>query len=110
MMDAPKMEDVRQWHMREEIHHNGGPDWFGYTFRCVEEPRLTRFDRYERRTKSATSTWRVDWIDRESLEDAVAALAGPRAPCKHHWSKTIPRATSTTEECILCMDRREVTP
>lgn len=99
------MEQVRQWTMREEIHHNGGREWFGYTHRCVEEPRLTRFDRYEKKTRSVTSTWRVDWIDRASLEDAVEALAQPKV-CEHHWTKSVPRATSDTDVCILCLDTR----
>lgn len=103
---VPTMEEVSKWTMREEIHHNGGGEWFGYTHRCDQEPRLTRFDRYEKKTRSVTSTWRVDWVDRASLEDAVEALAGPRATCEHHWTKSLPRATSTTDKCILCHDMR----
>lgn len=107
---APTLEQVKQWRVRQEIHHNGGSEWFGYTFRCVEEPRLTRFDRYDRQTKGVSSTWRVDWIDQPSLEQAVEALAGPRAPCEHHWTKSLPRATSTTDHCILCTDVRPHEP
>lgn len=106
-MNPPTLEHVKQhWTMREEIHHNGGGEWFGYTFRCEQDPRLTRFDKYERKTRSVTSTWRVDWIDQASLEDAVLALARPKAPCDHHWIKSVPRATSTTDLCILCHDTR----
>ena len=109
-MTAPTLDQVKQWTMLEEIHHHGGGEWFGYTHRCVEEPRLTRFDRYERKTRSVTSTWRVDWIDCADLEAAVLALAGPRAPCEHHWTRKVPRAPSKTDVCILCRDTRDALP
>jgi hypothetical protein len=69
--------DAKQWHMRESAHYNGGKVFFAYLHRCVEQPRLSRFDRYERKDRSVTSTWRTDGQDRASLADAVEALNTP---------------------------------
>ncbi len=76
---AEKMTEAaaKNWHMREAAHYNGGKVFFAYLHRCVEQPRLARFDRYDRKTKSVTSTWRVDGADRASLSDAVLALNSP---------------------------------
>jgi hypothetical protein len=66
--------DASQWTMRETKHVNGGKDWFGYEHQCVEQPRLRRFDRYERKSRLVKSTWRVDGEDRASFDDALEAL------------------------------------
>jgi len=69
--------DAHGWHMREAAHYNGGKVFFAYLHRCIEHPRLSRFDRYERSTKSVTSTWRTDGIDQPSFAAAVEALNMP---------------------------------
>ena len=69
--------DAKSWHMEEAAHYNGGAAFFAYLHRCVEQPRLSRFDRYDRKTKSVTSTWKVDGADRLSLNDAIDALNTP---------------------------------
>lgn len=74
---APTIEDARKWGMVEAAHINGGKEWFGYVHRCVQQPRLSRFDKYSRSTKSVQSTWRVDGEDVGSLESAVDELAYP---------------------------------
>ena len=66
--------DAKSWHMRESAHYNGGKVFFAYMHRCVEQPRLTRYDRYERKDRSVTSTWRTDGVDKDSLAAAVDAL------------------------------------
>ena len=53
------------------------PAFFAYLHRCVEQPRLSRFDRYGRKDRSVISTWRTDGIDQPSLADAVEALNTP---------------------------------
>lgn len=73
------LEDASKWTMVEAGHYNGGKEWFGYLHRCVEQPRLSRFDRYTRKDKSVTSTWRIDGEDMETFSDAVSGLARP--PC-----------------------------
>jgi hypothetical protein len=69
--------DASKWTLREAGHFNGGKEWFGYLMRCDQQPRLARFDRYSRRDKSVTSTWRVDGRDVRSLADALGELAHP---------------------------------
>lgn len=71
--------DAKNWHMRESTHYNGGAVFFAYLHRCVEQPRLSRFDRYDRKTRSVTSTWRTDGIDRQSMAEAIEALNSPPA-------------------------------
>lgn len=68
------MADVTSWHMRESAHYNGGDVFFAYLHQCVEQPRLTRFDRYEKKDKSVASTWRVDGDDCADLDDAIGKL------------------------------------
>lgn len=69
--------DTKSWHLREEAHYNGGEAFFAYSHRCIEQPRLVRYDRYERKGRSVTSTWKVDGIDQPSLAAAVEALNTP---------------------------------
>ena len=71
--------DAKNWRMVEAAHYNGGKVFFAYLHRCVEQPRLSRYDRYERKTRSVTSTWRVDGADRPSFSDAIEALNTPPA-------------------------------
>ncbi|MGN6776940.1 hypothetical protein [Rhizobium sp.] len=68
------IDDSKSWHMREDAHYNGGKDFFAYLHRCVEHPRLSRYDRYDRSTRGVTSTWRVDGIDRVDFGTAIDAL------------------------------------
>ena len=69
--------DAKSWHMCEAIHYNGGAAFFAYLHRCVEQPRLSRYDRYDRKTRSVKSTWRADGQDHESFADAIEALNTP---------------------------------
>lgn len=68
------IDDTKNWQMIQAEHHNGGAEFFAYVHRCVQQPRLTRYDRYTRKDKSVTSTWRTDGIAHPSLESAVEAL------------------------------------
>ncbi len=69
--------DAANWHMQESTHYNGGEVFFAYLHRCIEQPRLSRFDRYDRKPKSVTSTWRTDGIDHASMDEAIEALNTP---------------------------------
>lgn len=71
------LEDAKTWKMRESAHLNGGREWFGYIHTCIEQPRLSRFDKYLRKTKSVESTWRVDGEDAASLKEAIERLNTP---------------------------------
>lgn len=71
------VDEARGWHMREDAHYNGGEKFFAYMHRCVEQPRLSRFDKYLRKDRSVTSTWRVDGEDKPSFEAAIEALNVP---------------------------------
>lgn len=74
MLTEITRETTKVWTTREEQHHNGGKEFFAYVHRCVQQPRLSRYDRYERATRSSTSTWRVDGVDQVDLDAAIAAL------------------------------------
>ena len=76
MPDLITMDDVRASHTKERMHGHG-TDFFFYIHQCNEFPRLSRFDRYDRKTRSVTSTWRVDGQDVANLEAAIAALNVP---------------------------------
>ena len=68
------LDTVKTWGMRQAAHLNGGPEWFGYLFRCIEEPRLSRLDRYGRAERSVTSKWLVDGDEVDGLPGAIEAL------------------------------------
>lgn len=72
-----RASDLKGCTMRETMHLNGGEAWFGYGYQCNEHPRLSRIDRYDRKTKAVTSVWQVDGDDVPSLDDAAARLAAP---------------------------------
>lgn len=71
------IEHAKTWRMRETAHHNGGAKFFGYTYTCIEQPRLSRFDRYDRKTREVTSTWNVDGEPKDGFEQAIVALNRP---------------------------------
>jgi hypothetical protein len=64
----------------ESAHLNGGKEWFGYIHRCNEYPRLTRMDKYIRRTRGVESTWRVDGKPVADLAEAAELLSTPYQP------------------------------
>ena len=74
------MIDLSKCTMREDAHFNGGNEWFGCRLRCVEYPRLTRFDKYIRKTRGTQSTFQVDGEDVADLEEAARLLATPYQP------------------------------
>lgn len=69
--------DLAGCHLRQTGHYNGGSEWFGYSWQVVELPRLSRFDRYERGTRTVVSTWRCDGDDCLSLDEAFERMATP---------------------------------
>lgn len=73
--DTP--EATSKWRMREVAHYNGGKEWFGYRHQCIEQPRLSRMDRYLRKDRSVQSTWRVDGCDVASFDEALIELEVP---------------------------------
>ncbi|TIR34526.1 MAG: hypothetical protein E5X35_07360 [Mesorhizobium sp.] len=73
------LEEASGWHMQEATHYNGGKVFFAYLHRCVEQPRLSRFDKYVKATRSSTSTWRVDGQDVATFAEAIDRLNTPPA-------------------------------
>lgn len=71
------LDEVMSGSLRERAHHNGGEAFFGYTMQHIQYPRLTRFDRYDKKTKQVSSTWAVDGSDVASIEEGVARLNVP---------------------------------
>lgn len=65
------------WRMQETAHYNGGKEWFGYGFQCIQEPRLGYIDRYYRKDRSVVRTWKVDGHDYADADAAWAALQTP---------------------------------
>lgn len=76
-MSGLTKDDAKNWHMAEAAHYNGGKVFFAYLHRCVEQPRLSRFDKYWRDTKAVESTWRTDGVDHASMDAAIEALNTP---------------------------------
>lgn len=77
MNEKLTLESAANWHVRQHAHLNGGAKFFGYIMRCVEQPRLSRFDRYDKKTRTSTSKWRVDGVEVADLGAAIAALNIP---------------------------------
>ena len=77
--EAVKLPFPADWKLREGAHFNGGREWFGYRMNCIQEPRLSRFDRYTRADRSVTSTWEVDGEKVASADAAWVALQTPPA-------------------------------
>lgn len=76
------------WQMRKTTHLNGGREWFGYGFQCIQEPRLGRIDRYYRNDRDVVRTWKVDGHD---CADAAAAWEALQKP---------PKFTDAEIECL----------
>lgn len=72
--------DLLKCTMRETTHLNGGKEWFGYIHRCNQHPRLTRMDKYIRKTRGVESTWRVDSKPVANLAEAAERLSIPYSP------------------------------
>lgn len=72
--------DLLKCTMREVAHYNGGTEWFGYLHRCNQHPRLTRMDKYIRKTRATESTWRVDNEPVAGLAEAAECLSKPYEP------------------------------
>lgn len=76
-MSKLTVADLRQCTMVQTTHLNGGREFFGYVFACVEHPRLQRMDKYWRKTRTMTIEYRVDGIAVTSLDEAAERLNLP---------------------------------
>jgi hypothetical protein len=74
------LADLQNCTMHEAAHYNGGKEWFGYLHRCNEHPRLTRMDKYIKKTRSTESTWHVDGKPVADLAEAAERLSTPYRP------------------------------
>lgn len=72
--------DLLKCTMHEAAHFNGGKEWFGYLHRCNQHPRLTRMDRYIRKTCGVESTFNVDGKPVANLAEAAERLSKPYEP------------------------------
>lgn len=68
------LADAADWTVTESAHYNGGKEWFGYGYTCVQQPRLYRLDKYLKKDRTVTSTWSVDGKDCADLTEAVERL------------------------------------
>lgn len=74
-------DDFNSWRFRKnDVHFNGGKEWFGYGHRCIDQPRLLVVDKYFRKDRSVKRSYQVDGKIRcETLAEALAALSVPPA-------------------------------
>lgn len=72
--------DLLKCTTHEAAHFNGGKVWFGYLHRCNQHPRLTRMDKYIRKTRAVESTWNVDGKPVADLAAAAILLSSPYEP------------------------------
>lgn len=63
--------DLSELTFKEDVHYNGGKEWFGYGWTCVQEPRITMIRRYFRKTRTSKDEWRLDG---NPVVDAQAAV------------------------------------
>lgn len=72
-------DDYNSWRFRkDDVHFNGGKEWFGYGHRCIDQPRLLVVDKYLRKDRSVKRSYQVDGKIRcETLAEALAALSVP---------------------------------
>jgi hypothetical protein len=77
MTEPITIADSQSWTMHEEVHINGGATFFAYLHRCDQQPRLSRYDRYQRSDRQVISTFRVDGVDQTDMAAAVDALNAP---------------------------------
>lgn len=69
--------DLANCHMREEAHYNGGREFFGYGYRCIEHPRIYQIVKYYRKDRSTVIEW---YVDGERVADLAAAADRLSAP------------------------------
>lgn len=72
--------DLLKCTTHEAAHFNGGQEWFGYLHRCNQHPRLTRMDKYIRKTRGVESIWNVDGKPVADLAEAAMLLSMPYEP------------------------------
>jgi hypothetical protein len=72
--------DLLKCTTHEAVHLNGGKEWFGYIHRCNQHPRLTRMDKYIRKTRGVETTWNVDGKPLADLAEAARLLSSPYEP------------------------------
>lgn len=90
--------DLNGCAFKEIAHYNGGREWFGYMYRCVDHPRLQRFEKCIRKTRSVELTWMVDGENcpgptpDEQLRVALVLLDAP------------PVITEPERECLAAVD------
>jgi len=69
--------------MRKVTRH-GGQNWYAWTYRGVDEPRLGRMDHFTTRPRSKRTQWFVDDEPAASLPAALAKLSATPAPIDKH--------------------------
>lgn len=74
-MEVEQMIDrASTWTFTEDMHINGGREFYGRRLKCVQEPRLTLMSRYNRKLNTVQQTWQVDGIDHISFAVALAKV------------------------------------
>lgn len=63
---------------RDDVHFNGGREFFGWGHRCIDQPRLLVIDKYFRKERSTQRSYLIDGkTPCATLEEALTALAVP---------------------------------
>jgi hypothetical protein len=94
----------------QSAHLNGGKEWFGYIHRCNEHPRLTRMDKYTRKTRGVESTWRVDGKPVANLAEAAELLSKTYQPTPDELKllAEVPDEYTLLEDRVRFLPLREV--
>lgn len=74
-------DDFDSWRFsRDDLHINGGHEFFGYGHRCITQPRLLVIDKYFRKDRSTQRSYVVDGRTAcATIDEALAALSVPPA-------------------------------
>lgn len=73
--------DFNGWLFKhDDVHFNGGKEFFGWGHRCVDQPRLLIIDKHFRRDRSTQRSYLIDGrTPCTTLDEALAALSVPPA-------------------------------
>lgn len=63
-----------------KVSRIGGPGWWGYIYRGVDHPRLSRMEYFTKSPRGKIATWYVDDKPARSLEHALATINTTPAP------------------------------
>lgn len=75
------MLEAKDLTFTRSAHYNGGKEWFGHGYQCLQDSRITMIRRYYRKTRSHEDTWRFCEKDMLGLSACVEAANRSEGPC-----------------------------